>query len=265
MEVTKHQPGMFCWANCPTLELDKAQDFYASLLKLDATRNEIAGTTYVVLNRAGKYCCALYTMDEASMQERGGPWWVSYFTVDDADAAAERVKGLGGLVWVEPFDVFEEGRMAVVADSTGAPFDLWQPKRGIGAELFGEPGALAWTELYTHDVEAAARFYGGLFGWKADAAATPDGGEYTVFDLDGQPAAGMMAIREEWGEMPANWSIYLAVEDLEESLALVESKGGKVLNPPMEVEGVGRFSFIQDPLGAYLSVIQVASKGQDGT
>ena len=54
MEVTKHQPGMFCWANYPTLELDKAQDFYASLLKLDATPNEIdPGTTYVVLNRAG--------------------------------------------------------------------------------------------------------------------------------------------------------------------------------------------------------------------
>ncbi len=34
-----------------------------------------------------------------------------------------------------------------------------------------------------------------------------------------------------------------------------------MINPPMEVEGVGRFSFIQDPMGAYLSVVQVASEG----
>lgn len=262
MEVTKHQPGMFSWADLPTLDLNKALDFYTGLLKLDANPTEIApGMTYAALSKAGKNCCAVYTMDEASMQERGGPWWVSYFTVDDANAAAERVKALGGSVWFEPFDVFEEGRMAVVADSTGATFALWQPKRGIGAELFGEPGALAWNELYTHDVEAATSFYGGLFGWKANAAATPDGGEYTVFDLEGQPASGMMAIREEWGEMPANWSIYLAVEDLEEALKLVDAKGGRIINQPMRIEGVGTFSFIQDPMGAYLSVMELESAG----
>ena len=261
MDVAKHTPGMFSWADMPVLDIDQAQDFYTRLLKVNATSMPIGPEmSYVMLDKAGKNCCGLYRVDQTVMEERGGPWWLSYFTVEDADATAERVKELGETVQFGPFDVFDSGRMAVVIDPTGAPFAVWQPKANIGAQVFGEPGALAWNELYTHDTEAAASFYGGLFGWRANAVAAADGGEYTMFDLDGQPASGMMAIRQEWGEVPANWSIYLAVEDLEESLKLVEEMGGKAINPPMEVENVGRFAFIQDPFGAYLSVIQVAPR-----
>ena len=259
MDVTKHQPGMFSWADMPVLDIAKAQSFYTMLLDVDATSTPIGpGMTYVVLSKAGKSCCALYPVTEEGLQQRGGQsWWLSYFTIEDADATAERVRELGGTVQAGPFDVFDAGRMAIVQDPTGAMFAVWQPKQGIGAEVFGEPGALAWNELYTHDTEAAAAFYGGLFGWRANHVRSPDGGEYTMFDLEGQPASGMMAIRKQWGEVPPSWSIYLAVGDLERSLKLVEEMGGKVINPPMEVENVGWFSFIQDPIGAYLSVIQI--------
>ena len=33
----------------------------------------------------------------------------------------------------EPFDVMDAGRMAVVADPTGAMFCIWQAKNHIGA------------------------------------------------------------------------------------------------------------------------------------
>ena len=260
MEVTKHQPGMFSWADMPVLDIEKAQAFYTRLLGVDASSTPVGpGMAYVVLNKAGKSCCALYPVTEEQMQQRGGrSWWLSYFTVEDADATAARAKELGGAVFAGPFDVFDAGRLAIIQDPAGAMFAVWQAKQGIGAEVFGEPGALAWNELYTNDVAAATTFYGGLFGWQANAATGGDGGAYNVFTLEGQPACGMMAIREEWGPVPPNWSIYLAVENLETSLELVKEMGGKVLFPPMEVENVGRFSMIQDPMGAYLSVIQIA-------
>ena len=259
MDVAKHQPGMFSWADMPVLDIDKAQDFYTRLLGLNATSNPVGpDMTYVMLDKAGKSSCALYGVSEQAMNERGGPWWQSYFTVDDADDSAEKAKALGGTIVYGPVDVFDAGRMAIVIDPTGAVFAIWQPGANIGAEVFGEPGALAWNELYTHDVDKATAFYGGLFGWNPNPVKAADGGDYTMFDLGGQPACGMMAIRPEWGEMPSNWSIYLAVENLEESLKLVEEMGGKVVSPVMEVENVGRFSFIQDSTGAYLSVIQIA-------
>ena len=260
MEITKHQPGMFSWADMPVLDIDKAKAFYTRLLNVETASTPMGpGMAYVVLHKAGKSCCALYPVTEEQLQQRGGrSWWLSYFTVEDADASAARAKELGGVVFAGPFDVFDAGRLAIIQDPEGAIFAVWQPKRGIGAEVFGEPGALAWNELYTNDVAAATAFYGGLFGWQANAAVGGDGAPYNVFTLDGQPACGMMAIRPEWGTVPPNWSIYLAVEDLEASLELVKEMGGAVLFPPMAVENVGRFSMVQDPMGAYLSVMQVA-------
>ena len=56
------------------------------------------------------------------------PAWVSYVAVEDADAAAARVRQLGGTVCAEPWEVGEAGRMAVVIDPAGAAFALWQPR-----------------------------------------------------------------------------------------------------------------------------------------
>ena len=141
---------------------------------------------------------------------------------------------------------------------------FWEPRDHIGAGIFGEPGALAWNELYTHDTEAAARFYGGLFGWTTNAALSGDGGEYVEYRLDGQSAAGMMAIRKEWGEMPANWSIYFSVADLDASLEKANDLGATVVMQPMEVAGVGRFAFLQDPQGGHFSIIQIAESRMAG-
>ena len=43
-------------------------------------------------------------------------------TVADVDATAAR-SGAGGTVIVPPFDVMDAGRMAVIADPTGAMFN----------------------------------------------------------------------------------------------------------------------------------------------
>ena len=88
------------------------------------------------------------------------PGWNTYFTVDDADAAAAAAADAGGKVLMEPFDVMDAGRMAVLADPAGAVFMLWQPKETIGAELVNEDGAWSWSELVTDDVEGSKRFYG---------------------------------------------------------------------------------------------------------
>ena len=85
-------------------------------------------------------------------------------------------------------DVLTAGRMAVVADPSGAVFCLWQPKDSIGAELVNEPNSFVWDALFTPDIEGAKTFYGGLFGWKGEAFGGPDAA-YTVWQIDGQANA----------------------------------------------------------------------------
>ena len=260
MKTDNHAPGMFSWADLGTTDPEGAKSFYTELLGLDAVDLPMGESmSYSMLNKGDRTACALYRMPPDMEKMTGGrPFWVSYFTVESADQTAERIKQVGGKVTSGPFDVLASGRMVIAHDPAGAIFSCWEPKNHIGAGVFGEPGALAWNELYTHDVRTGARFYGDLFGWAASAETAGDGGEYTLFELDDTPAAGMMKIRPEWGEMHPNWSIHFAVADLDASLDKIKGLGGKQISPAMEVEDAGRFSFVQDPQGAFFSIMQMA-------
>ncbi len=265
MEVTEHRPGMFSWADLETPDPEGSKAFYTEILGLTATDLPVQqGMVYTMLSKNGKNVCAIYRMPEERMPQeveqmtRRHPVWHSYFTVKSADQAAARVTELGGAVLMGPVDVMDSGRMVVSRDPADAVFFVWEPKNHIGAQVFGEPGALAWNELYTNDTEAAARFYTGLFGWSVNKTASADGGEYTEYRLGGASAAGMMAIRKEWGEVPPNWAVYFAVADLDASLDKANSLGANVVMSPMEVEHVGRFAFLCDPQGAHLALIQLS-------
>ena len=259
MEITKHEPGMFSWADLASTDEKGSRRFYTELLGLNATAFPMGeDAEYVVLSKDGKSVCAMYEMSPEVRQQAGGrPFWHTYFTVESADDAAAQVKSRGGAVVREPFDVMGEGRMAVAQDPTGAVFLVWEPKSGIGAQVFGEPGALAWSELYTHNTEAASDFYAGLFGWSVNRTRGANNDEYFEFQIDGRSAAGMMAIKKEWGEMPPHWSIYFAVADLDASIGKAKDLGAQEVIPPMEVPDVGRLVFIQDPQGAYFAMIQI--------
>ena len=260
-DVTKHTPGTFSWADLATTDGAAAKAFYTGLFGWNATDVPASETSvYTMLEQGEKSVCALYEMGPQMRTQGVPPHWVSYITVEDVEASANKASNLGGIVIQPPFDVTNSGRMAIVQDPTGATFALWQPRDHIGAELLGEPGALCWNELYTKDVEGAAKFYSGLFSWTVNKTKNATGGEYNEFKMGERSVGGMMYIEEEWGEVPPNWSIYLQVEDCDASLEKAKTLGGKVEFEPMEVQGM-RFALVVDPQGAYFLVIQMQQTG----
>ncbi|HEU4346647.1 MAG TPA: VOC family protein [Actinoplanes sp.] len=113
------------------------------------------------------------------------------------------------------------------------------------------PGVPTWVDLGTADLEDATRFYTGLFGWTAHVSGDEYGG-YTIFNLDGRPAAGAGPL---FGEgQPTAWSTYLATADADAVAVRVEAAGGKVLVPPFDVMEQGRMSAFLDQAGAPFSV-----------
>ena len=65
------------------------------------------------------------------------------------------MKANGGMVFMEPMDVLDVGRMGIFADPAGAVFGVWQPGTHAGAGVVNEPGTLCWNELITTDVDGA--------------------------------------------------------------------------------------------------------------
>jgi predicted enzyme related to lactoylglutathione lyase len=208
-----------------------------------------------------------------SQPQPGPPEWTTYIAVDSADAAAERVRAAGGTVEIEPFDVFDAGRMAKCKDPEGATFCVWQAGRNIGAQVVNVPGTWNFSGLNTRDVEAAQRFYGAVFGWRfavLDYGSTmvmvPGYGDY-LESIDpgvkqrhasaGAPPGFTDAVAwlDALEDGPARWSVSFTVADADASAARAAELGATILAEPFDVPWQ-RVTVIRDPQGAELTLSQ---------
>lgn len=121
-----------------------------------------------------------------------------------------------------------------------------------------EPGTPCWVDVGTPDIEAAARFYGGLFGWSVEEGENAEQtGGYRQAMLRGKPVAGAMPLMQEG--QPTAWSTYISVEDADATAVAVRENGGTVLMDPMDVMDLGRMAVFADPTGAVFGIWQPGS------
>jgi predicted enzyme related to lactoylglutathione lyase len=259
MDINTAKPGNFCWFELATSDQAAAKKFYSGLFGWTANDSPMGPDSfYTMFQLRGKNVGAAYTLDAEQAKQGVPSHWGTYVTVTNVDAATAKAKTLGGTVLVDPMDVADHGRMAVLRDPTGAVISLWQAKQHQGVGLWGEVGAFCWSELLTRDTAAATDFYTALLGWQTRVTDTA-GFPYTHWQNDGADIGGMMAIMEQWGPMPPHWVNYVQVENCDETAAKATSLGGKVCTPPADIPNAGRFAVIQDPSGAMLSVIALAA------
>jgi predicted enzyme related to lactoylglutathione lyase len=120
-------------------------------------------------------------------------------------------------------------------------------------------GSICWHECGTRDAAAAKAFYTELFGWEAEDHDMPGdrGGAYTILRRDGRDVAGLYEMCGEHFEgVPPHWATYVWMDDIDGAAAKATELGGKVLQAPMDVPGVGRMAVVQDPQGAVLQLFK---------
>lgn len=103
-------------------------------------------------------------------------------------------------------------------------------------------------EIGGRDLDAMAGFYRDLFGW-TPMSFDPN---YRLVELDEGIGGGLMRCQEG---MPTYVTIYVAVDDLNATLAKVKDLGGKPLVPPTPIPGVGAFALFQDPEGNTIGIM----------
>jgi uncharacterized protein len=115
-------------------------------------------------------------------------------------------------------------------------------------------GVPCWVDTSQPDPEAAAEFYGGLFGWELEQVMPPEApGKYFMARLRGGDVA---AISTQQQSLPPVWSTYIWVDSADESAAKVREAGGSVLAEPFDIPDFGRMASFADPEGAAFRVWQ---------
>lgn len=249
-EFTSHEPGTFCWVELATSDPQGAKTFYTGLFGW--TFNEFPmgeQGMYCIFQKNGRDAAAMY--QQGPEQQGIPPNWMSYVSVASADDAVAKAKSLGATAMMEPFDVYDFGRMAVLADPQGAVFSLWQAMKNIGVQIRDENDTLCWNELQARDLDAAKKFYPALFGWTLKGSP-----EYTEISLGKRGIGGMMESKAPPGA-PSFWLPYFLVENCDATVEKASASGGVAHVPGTDIPNVGRFAVLMDPQGAGFAIIQM--------
>lgn len=275
-------PGVPCWIDSSHPDPEAALPFYAGLFgwEFENVMPEGSEARYFMGRIRGGDAAAIGSVPEGAPARA---MWNTYVWVGSADETVSKAREAGGTVAMEPFDVMDSGRMAVLVDPEGAALCVWEAKDHKGARVVNEHGSLNFNGLATRDPEGAKAFYGSVFGWKTLALASgvvwtlPGYGEHLEEaspGLRGQMAAmgapdgfidvvaTLNPIADEDPETPAHWSVTFAVDDAAAAVATARELGGSIVAGPFEAPW-SRMAVIKDPQGASFIASQFVLENKD--
>jgi len=119
-------------------------------------------------------------------------------------------------------------------------------------------GSHIWYELLTPDPEGAKAFYDAVIGWNIEAQPSGEMDYRMIGRADGGNAGGVMRLTDEMrshGARPV-WLGYVAVDDVDVSVASIEEAGGKALMPAFDIPDIGRIALVSDPQGVPFYVMR---------
>ena len=276
-------PGVPCWIDTSQPDPDAAVEFYSGLFGWEFEDVMPPGSEgkYFIGRIRGGDVAAVGSIPEGAPQMAT---WNTYVWVDSADETTSKVVEAGGAAVMEPFDVMDSGRMAVLTDPEGAVFFLWQAKDHRGAQIVNEHGSLNFNNLNTRDPERAEAFYGAVFRWRtleleggftawtlpgyADHLEQNDPELRTRMTESGAPegfedvVASINPIGDDQGDVPAHWGVTFAVDEADDIADRTSELGGKVLVPPFDAPWV-RMTVIADPQGATFTASKYVPENRD--
>lgn len=115
-------------------------------------------------------------------------------------------------------------------------------------------GTPTWIDLGIPDLDRAMEFYGALFGWTFDVGPE-EYGRYTTCLL-GDRRVAALAPNHDPAATDFWWSVYLATDDLDATLARALEAGGEVIGGPFDIPEQGRGALLRDAVGAQFGLWQ---------
>lgn len=244
--------GAPCWVDLPSSDPERTRAFYGGLF----------GWTFEASDAGdGDYINCLLDGSRVAGVVRKGPGseaperWITYFASADAQATADLADESGGQAALAPMEIGSMGTVAMLVDPGGATAGVWQAGQHTGFGRLDEPGTPVWLELTTRNYRASVLFYETVFDWTTKVESDTEEFQYTTAEFDGIPLAGIMDGTIDLAEdSPARWEVYFGTENVDRTVALAESLGGRIVDEA-EDSPYGRFATLADPAGAEFKVM----------
>jgi predicted enzyme related to lactoylglutathione lyase len=114
-----------------------------------------------------------------------------------------------------------------------------------------KPNAIGHFDVIGPDIEELGNFYSAVFGWQVD----PKGPGFAMLKTpEGTPGGALVETTEF--DQPASLTIGIVVSNLDQTLQVAESSGGKIVMPKTD-NGWVKKARISDPAGNFVTLIQM--------
>jgi predicted enzyme related to lactoylglutathione lyase len=117
-------------------------------------------------------------------------------------------------------------------------------------------GDIVWTDLTVQNAIELKEFYREVAGWDVEPHGMGDYDDYVMKTSEGTGVAGVCHARGSNANIPPQWLVYVAVENVQDRVDRCMKLGGKVIDGPRKM-GNKDFACIQDPAGAVLALISI--------
>ena len=125
--MTAH--GHVHWNELNTHDAEAAKAFYGGSLGWTYDRMDLEAEPYWIAKSGDRAVGGIFTMSGPAFE--GVPdHWLTFFAVDDVDAAVSDARAAGGEIVREPRDMPQIGRLAIVRDAGGAIMGWITPAPG---------------------------------------------------------------------------------------------------------------------------------------
>jgi hypothetical protein len=244
--------GCFAWYELLTTDVAAARAFYGKVVGWGAQDASTTAFPYSVFTAGAIEVGGMMDLPPDALRMGATSRWVGYVGVEDIDGAAERLKQLGGRIYVPPTDS-NIGRVSIVADpqtaTLGMVGGLNRGGRPVGLD---DPGLVGWHELLASDAVKAFAFYQALFDWEPAGSQKDPLESYQPFAVDGRTIGGV------FNKLPRApvpfWLYYFNVADMDAAHAAVNAGGGRVVHGPFELTTGHWISRCIDPQGAMFAL-----------
>ena len=157
--------GRFVWYELITTEAEAAKALYGKVMGWGVLDVSVPNRAYTLFTAGNDLVSGLMDLPKEG-QRTGKPAWIGYIGVDDVDATAGRIRGLGGTVHVPLTDVINVSRFSIFADPQTARLGLlrWaRPplQKPAGLSTIGQVG---WHEFLASDRQKARQGMLGAMG-----------------------------------------------------------------------------------------------------
>lgn len=250
--IEHHHHGMPSWVDAMVdsgEQLVQMRNLLSSLFHWSWDHGTDDTGHYSIARDRGRPVCGL------GQSEGSDGRFVTYFATDSVVNSIARATSLGGTLTVGPFEVMEQGSMALVRDPVGVLHGLWQPNTFEGFGVVRELNTPGWFDHASGDPSWAAEYYAGLTGHSI---------------LEPEPGMLILMNGEEWfasfseqqvAPRAPRWNALYVVDSLARIRETIVDLGGHVLVEEMPVPGTTICIFTEPVCGNVMTVMAAGPAG----